>query len=48
METEKKPKIIFIQSAQQIIIGAVIDFFSKSLIYWNKKKSLMCNKFLSH
>jgi len=37
METEKKPKIIFIQSAQQIIIGAVIDFFSKLLIYWNKK-----------
>jgi len=39
METEKKPKIIFIQSAQQIIIGAVIDFFLNHLFIGIKKIS---------
>jgi len=38
METEKTTKTYIYSIRQQMIIGAVNDFFSKLLIYWNKKK----------
>jgi len=38
METEKTTKNNIYSIRQQVIIGGVIDFFSKLLIYWSKEK----------